>query len=321
MLLAAEVHRAGYKVALAGEGSDEWLGGYPWHKVHKLLGLADVVPGVPVGMGIRRLIGAVVGAPPEAMDRILSPRRVLGHHSAFHDLYGLLIASRYLLFAPSTLDALLDHDPYLELQPDVMRIRNWHALHQSAYWAARIHLPGHLLSLKGDRIAMRSSVETRYPFLDEGVFEFLASVHPRWKLRGLRDKYLLRLLAERYLPQSIAWRRKVMFRAPMNSFFAASAPYVDQLLSEESLRRTGWFNAAAVRSWRDRIRRHSLDFRQRTIVELGMIAVVASQLWYHTFIDGSLADIPGATAATPNQRDDDDAGRVVSADHRPGLMV
>ena len=301
LLLAAEVHRSGYKVALAGEGSDEWLGGYPWHKAHKLLGLADVVPGVPVSMGIRRLLGGIAGATPEAMDRILSPRRILGHYSAFHDLYSLMIAARYLLFAPSTLDALRDHDPYLELQPDLARMRRWLPLHQSAYWAARIHLAGHLLSLKGDRVAMRSSVETRYPFLDEDVFAFLAGVHPRWKLRGFRDKYLLRLLAERYLPPSIAWRRKVMFRTPMASFFDASAPYVDQLLSEESLKRTGWFSVTAVRHWRDRIRRGDVGFRQRTIIELGMVAVVASQLWYHTFIDGSLADLPGAAALTADR--------------------
>ena len=131
-------------------------------------------------------------------------------------------------------------------------------VNQSAYWASRIHLPGHLLSLKGDRPAMHSSVETRYPFLDEDVFRFLAALHPRWKLRGLRDKYVLRLLAERYLPRDIAWRRKFMFRAPMESFFESGtrgAPaWVDRLLSEEALRKTGWFRADAVQYWRNRIR-------------------------------------------------------------------
>ena len=47
LLLAQEVHRRGYKAALTGEGADEWLAGYPWYKVHKLLGFLDVVPGLP----------------------------------------------------------------------------------------------------------------------------------------------------------------------------------------------------------------------------------------------------------------------------------
>ncbi len=37
MLLAGKVHDEGFKVALTGEGSDEWLAGYPWYKFHKVL--------------------------------------------------------------------------------------------------------------------------------------------------------------------------------------------------------------------------------------------------------------------------------------------
>src|SRR5205814_4089436 len=108
---------------------------------------------------------------------------------------------------------------------------------------------------------MHSSVETRYPFLDEDVFDYLAQIHPRWKLRGFTEKYLLRRLAERWLPASIARRRKVMFRAPLDSFFSPAGatlpmpPFIDQLLSEESLRRTGYFDVAAVRHWRARVHR------------------------------------------------------------------
>src|SRR5262249_49736546 len=46
MLLAEEVHCQHYKVAVAGEGSDEWLAGYPWFKVERLLNLLDIIPGV-----------------------------------------------------------------------------------------------------------------------------------------------------------------------------------------------------------------------------------------------------------------------------------
>jgi asparagine synthase (glutamine-hydrolysing) len=294
LLLAAEVHRSGFKVALAGEGSDEWLAGYAWHKVHRLLGFADLVPGIALSGALRRVLARMAGAPPEAIGRILATG--LGHYSAFQDLYALMTGTRFLLFDRRTLDALADHDPYLELRPDLPRMRRWHSLNQAAYWAARVHLPGHLLSLKGDRVGMRSSVETRYPFLDEDVFAFLAPLHPRWKLHGFRDKYLLRLVAERYLPAEIAWRRKAMFLAPNRSFFSPGAPaWVDQLLSEASLRRSGWFGIPAVRKWRDRLRHGDVGLARRW-VELGMVGVVATQLWHHTFIDGGLADLPSAAS-------------------------
>ena len=61
----------------------------------------------------------------------------------------------------------------------------WHPFNRQMYLGARIMLPGHLLASKGDRIAMHSSVETRYAFLDEDVVAFMAKLHPRWKLRGV----------------------------------------------------------------------------------------------------------------------------------------
>ena len=101
-------------------------------------------------------------------------------------------------------------------------------------------------------------------------------------------------LWERWLPKEIAWRPKGMFRAPLDSFFAHKAPpFIDQLLSAESLKKTGWFNVAEVQRWRQRMLEGKLNFRQRSMVELGMVGVVTTQLWYHTFIDSSLADIPG----------------------------
>ena len=303
MLLAREVHRHGYKVALAGEGSDEWLAGYPWHKGHRLIELSNAIPGVRLSGHVRRLLCRAIGVTERGTSAILASESVLGHHSAFHDVYGLMTASRYLFFNDETMARLEHHNPYLELQPDLARMRRWHSLNQSAYWAGRIHLPGHLLSLKGDRPAMQSSVETRYPFLDENVFAFLADLHPRWKLRGFRDKYILRLVGERYLPREIAWRRKVMFRAPLDSFFApadAAVPaFVDQLLSEESLKKTGLFRIDQVQLWRTRIRQGRISLVQRLMVQLGMVGVLSTQLWYHTFIE-NLADLP-AWSQTPRR--------------------
>src|SRR5205823_9456649 len=187
-------------------------------------------------------------------------------------------------------EALANHIPYLDMEPNLKRMSHWDPLNQGLYWAGRIHLAGHLLSLKGDRVAMHSSVETRYPFLDEEVFAFLARIHPRWKMRGFRDKYLLRLLGERYLPHEVAWRPKGMFRAPLDSFFdKVVPPFVDQLLSEASLKKTGYFDAQAVHTWRKAIQEKRVGLRQRSSIELGLVGVVATQLWHHIFIDSSLA--------------------------------
>jgi asparagine synthase (glutamine-hydrolysing) len=110
VLLAREVHRRGYKVALTGEGADEWLAGYAWYKIHRLFGLGDVVPGVRLGDAVRGLLYNVVGASAAAKQQIRRVRESLGDHSAFHDFYSVLAVSRGRFFGPETLAALRDHE-------------------------------------------------------------------------------------------------------------------------------------------------------------------------------------------------------------------
>ncbi len=294
LMLAQTVHQHGYKVALTGEGSDEWLAGYAWFKVHRLLSYFDAIPGLRLSGMMRRVAYWAMTAPPGSWDYIKRVEKALGDHTAFQDIYGVLSVNRLRFFSSDTLSKLGDYIPYLGLEPNFERMRRWHPTNRAFFWAGRVLLAGHLLADKGDRVAMNSSVETRYPFLDEEVFAFLARLHPRWKLHGFQEKYLLRLVGERYLPRAVAWRRKGMFRAPLNSFFKQMAfPFVDQLLSDESLKKTGYFNVEAIRHWVNVIKNGRLKLTERSSVELGLVGVLATQLWHHIFIDGSLADISG----------------------------
>jgi asparagine synthase (glutamine-hydrolysing) len=298
VLLAREVHARGYKVALTGEGADEWLAGYPWFKVHRVLGMLDVIPGLQLSLRVRRLFLRLTGAPrfPWAITQRI--RKAIGGSNAWLDVYGLVALSKLRFFSSEMWDRLGDHLAYDDLDIPLDRFQRWHPLHRSLYFGGRVMLPGLLLNAKGDRAAMHSSVETRYPFLDEDVYDFLAQVHPRWKLRGLRDKFLLRQLAERWLPPAIAHRRKAMFRAPFDSFHAENLPpFVDELLSEDSLRKTGYFNPEAVRQWRLAFRTLRPGSTQRTSIEMGLVGVVSTQLWHHTYMDASLADLPSLAAA------------------------
>lgn len=297
LMLAREVHAQGYKVALTGEGADEWLAGYPWYKVHKLLGFLDVVPGL--GRLVRSAYLRLSGSPRFSWSAVRRVHEAVGGSNAWLNIYGLFSASKLRFFSRQMWDRLGDHIPFADLQLNLEKARRWHPLNRSLYLGARVMLPGLLLASKGDRVAMNSSVETRYPFLDEEVFGFLAKLHPRWKLHGLRDKYVLRLMAERWIPGQIAWRRKAMFRAPFDAFHADSQflpPFVDQLLSPESLARTGYFDTESVAHWRQAYRGMRAGSPQRTMVEMGLVGVVSTQLWHHLYIDARLADLPSWSA-------------------------
>lgn len=86
------------------------------------------------------------------------------------------------------------------------------------------------------------------------MIDLCASIAPEYKLRGLTDKWLLRQVARRHLPPAAARRRKTMFRTPLSRmvFGSRRPPWIDQLLSEGSLRRTGMFDRAHVERERRR---------------------------------------------------------------------
>jgi asparagine synthase (glutamine-hydrolysing) len=101
-------------------------------------------------------------------------------------------------------------------------------------------------------------------------------------------------MAERWVPREIAWRKKVMFRAPMDTFHLEGAPaFVDQLLSREALQATGYFDVDAVQKWRAALPNMRARSAKRTAVEMGLVGVTATQLWHQTYIDSSLAEVPG----------------------------
>jgi asparagine synthase (glutamine-hydrolysing) len=241
----------------------------------------------------RRAYLRLTGAPKVSWDAMKRVQDAIGGPNAWLNIYGLFGSSKMRFFSAAMWEQLGNHLPYEDLKLNVERAQKWHPLNRSLYLGARVMLPGLLLASKGDRVAMNSSVETRYPFLDEDVFAFLAKLHPDWKMRGLRDKLILRHLADRWVPKSIAWRRKAMFRAPLDGFHTTTLPtWVDQLLSPDSLKKTGYFDVQSVQHWRSAFRAMRPGSNQRTMVEMGLVGVVATQLWHHTYLGGGLAELP-----------------------------
>lgn len=293
LLLAQRVHTCGQKVVLTGEGADEWLVGYPWYKVFKALNYLDLVPGIQLSVRARRAYLRMNGVPQYPRELRRSQEDSIAGPNAWIDAYGLLALSKLRFYGEPMRHALEKATPWADLKMPLDRAKRWDPLNRGIWVAANVTLAGHLLQAKGDRVSMHSSVEVRYPFLDEDVFDFLATLSPRWKLRGFRDKHILRLLAERWLPPSVYKRRKVIFRAPLDSFHSDPEPgFVGQLLSEESLRHTGYFNTAEVTHWRRAYRKLRAGSLPRLSIEMGLAAVVATQLWHHMYIDGTLADLP-----------------------------
>lgn len=289
--LARAVHGEGYKVALTGEGADEALAGYVWFKIQKIIrgiGIGPLQPGLLINRLARKL-----ATPNTSFAELARIDALMGGIQAQTSMWHMMSSTRTRFYDRGFLESLEGHTAFDDLELDTARMARWHPLNQSLYVGYKVFLAGLLLNHKGDRVAMANSVETRYPFLDENLIKLTSRLHPRWKLRGLRtDKYLLRKAAARWLPEEIALRPKAMFRAPFaDSFVDDPPPYVDQLLSEDLLRKTGYFDVGAVRDYFADVARGRIP-RAGLFSSMGLAGVLSTQLWHHQNLGGGLCELP-----------------------------
>jgi asparagine synthase (glutamine-hydrolysing) len=160
----------------------------------------------------------------------------------------------------------------------------WSPLGRAAHLEMTTLLSPYLLSSQGDRMAMAHGVEARVPYLDHRLYEFAAALPDSSKLRGLREKEILRRWASGVLPPAVAQRPKQAYRAPdIPAFFGSEAPeYVASLLDAASLRRTGIFAPDAVAGL---VRRCRAGTATRVLESQALVAILSTQLWHREFLD------------------------------------
>jgi len=209
-----------------------------------------------------------------------------------------MAARNRVMFSDDLRREIAAYDPLDELRGQLPReFAGWHSLSQAQYLEAAYLLPGYILSAQGDRVAMAHAVEGRFPFLDHRVVEFAAHIPPRMKLKGLREKHILREAVGRLLPASIAKRVKQPYRAPdSESFFGPGSPeYVQELLSPRAVANAGYFNPAAVQSLVSKCTSGGvLGFKDN----MALVGVLSSQLLDQQFVRGG-AESPTVAPVAP----------------------
>lgn len=132
---------------------------------------------------------------------------------------------------------------------------------------------------------MAHSVEGRVPFLDYRVIEFACKVPPRFRLNGLKDKYILRKAAHNLIPAGMDNRPKQPYRAPISQCFLGNHnhDYVEELLSEGALRQTGYFHPGKVAKLLEKCRKQEgylLSEREN----MALVGIISTQLLDYQFV-------------------------------------
>ena len=87
-----------------------------------------------------------------------------------------------------------------------------------------------------DKAGMANSVEIRVPYLDIDLVEFSTSIPPKYKMNGKVTKFILRKVAESYLPNDVIYRPKAGFGVPIESWVRNDLDkYVQENLSKDEI--------------------------------------------------------------------------------------
>ncbi|HEV7746961.1 MAG TPA: asparagine synthase (glutamine-hydrolyzing) [Pyrinomonadaceae bacterium] len=284
--LVSQAARETVRVMLSGMGGDEVFAGYPRQLAMKIAGAFDPVPGMlrrPLMKTIERsLPGGLPG-------RLTAPLR---NAKKFARSAGLDFEERYLgygtyftdeakqrLYADDLLEATKGLDAYAAHRRYFSRVENAAPLNRLLYVDLKTFLPC-LNLITTDKTSMAANLEVRVPFLNREMIEFTARMPADLKLRGFKRKYILKRALEKLLPRDVVWRKKAGFGAPIRSWLrGALRPLVDDLLSEETVRRRGLFRPEEIKRIID------LNLSGREDLNLQVFQLLNLELWQRRFID------------------------------------
>jgi asparagine synthase (glutamine-hydrolysing) len=250
-LICNAARKKGVKVLLSGMGADEIFFGYRRQKATLMALRFNKLPGV-----IKLLIIKTVD---------LMPVRVFGHGFRFGRW-----AKRFIGFSNMPIgQAYMRSYSYYDSQElkELLTPAYWSAIdlindeHQSIFDSKFHHDPINkichtdihmfMLGLNltyTDRASMAASVEARVPYIDKHVITKAMQIPGKLKIRKGVAKYILKRAAETHLPRKIIYRPKASFGAPIRSWISNDLKaMVDDLLSEENIKRRGFLNFEFVK--------------------------------------------------------------------------
>jgi len=239
-------HRAGIKVVLVGEGSDEVFCGYPdFPKLYETFnGRWSQLKRMPrlVRRAVKR--GAeLAGAPSGRVDVL---RRAAENEPLYMGLDVVFFDwEKQALYTPEGRRAMPGKaaDTVNAYYREIAERRPGADFSQQmSYIELRNRLP-ELLLMRVDKFSMQHSLEARAPFLDHELATYALSLPAAMKMDGARTKSVLKDAAHDWLPHDVVERTKQGFRVPLPAWLRGElAPWAEDLLRRSRLRELGIFD-------------------------------------------------------------------------------
>jgi asparagine synthase (glutamine-hydrolysing) len=318
LYFVSRLAREHVKVVLTGEGADELFLGYNRYRVafwNDRLGRAywALAP-----RGLQKQLQRAAAAIPGSIGRYVRRGFLAlepGYRSLFFENFAVFPerVQSQLLAAPCSLRRM---DPYA-VQAQCYEEAAGGMLERMSHVDLQTYLPE--LLMKQDQMSMAASIESRVPFLDDELVEYVAAMPGRLKLRRWATKAVLRTAVRDLVPRPILTRRKMGFPVPFGRWVReAFWPVVEEFVLGPRAQSRGWFNARNLNRLAEEHRaglaRH--DDRLWLLVNL--------EIWQRIFCEGESPDVVSRAMCRKQSRIfhanplGEDGRPVAGDDRRPG---
>ena len=257
------------KVALSGEGADEFFGGYNiYREPHDLAGFQKLP------LGLRKALAKCASALPfkfkgkNFLIRASKPveERFIGNAFMFNE---------------KERNKVLKHPTgkynHTELtKPFYDKVKDKDDVTKMQYIDINFWLIGDIL-LKADKMSMAHSLEVRVPFLDRKVFDVARTIPTKYKVNKQNTKYAMRMAAHKYLPDMVAEKKKLGFPVPIRIWLKDEKYYniIKKAFNSEAANK--YFNTSELMKYLDDHKAGKAD-NSRKIWTVYMFLV-----WYEDF--------------------------------------
>jgi len=276
----AKAARERVTVVLNGDGGDELFGGYARPAVARAAALyRQYLP-----TAIRQVLGQQLGQCDRGKLKRLGMLAKAGQVSAIETfVYDRAFRPYRDTYTASFAQVLRHH------HPDTLYRQVWERaiatddVDRALYGDFSTYLPDQLLT-KMDVSTMACSVEARSPLLDQSLIEFAAKIPTHLRLKGYTTKYLLKRLAERYVPREVLYRRKRGFVMPTSEWLKGDlSKYLQTTLNSTTFYDRGWVKPEFVQ----RLLQEHMTGQHNWGEQLWTLFVL--ELWARMMLDGTLS--------------------------------
>lgn len=282
----AKTARKYVTVALTGDGGDELFAGYEWFRALKLARLYQHFPGF-----VRKFIFQITRLLPETDER----ESFIRYFRKIKRLAQTQLASArepldiFLNMTTGFSEELLKREVYnqIKVEADAKLLRQNLVNEYDGPDKLEAILASQFKSLlpdmfftKVDRMTMAVSLESRAPLVDQELVELVAKIPFKYKLNGLKTKYLFKESLKGLLPDEVIFRHKKGFSIPLNRWIKEGKlkEEIGNTLLDKSFVSLGYFKPDYI----SKIIKEHNSGKQNNFDKIWRLYMFA--LWHQTFI-------------------------------------